>query len=71
MGFIKADRSQLNILGYSVSDFASRDKKIRFIVDIVSRLELSSLYARYSDQGGDSYAPDMMLTLWFYAYSQG
>jgi transposase len=71
MGFIKADRSQLNILGYSISDFASTDKKIRFIVDIVSRLDLSSLYARYSDQGGDSYSPDIMLTLWFYAYSQG
>ena len=71
MGFIKADRSQLNLLGYSISEFASSDKKIRFIVDIVSRLDLSSLYARYSDQGGDSYAPDMMLTLWFYAYSQG
>jgi transposase len=71
MGYIKADRSQLNLLGYSISDFASTDKKIRFIVDIVSRLDLSSLYARYSDQGGDSYAPDMMLTLWFYAYSQG
>ena len=71
MGFIKADRSQLNLLGYSISDFASTDKKIRFIVDIVSRLDLSSLYARYSDQGGDSYAPDILLTLWFYAYSQG
>jgi transposase len=71
MGFIKADRSQLNVLGYSISDFASSDKKIRFIVDIVYRLDLSSLFARYSDQGGDSYAPDMMLTLWFYAYSQG
>jgi transposase len=71
MGFIKADRSQLNLLGYSISEFASTDKKIRFIVDIVSRLDLSSLFARYSDQGGDSYAPDMMLTLWFYAYSQG
>jgi transposase len=71
MGFIKADRSQLNLLGYSISEFASSDKKIRFIVDIVSRLDLSSLFARYSDQGGDSYAPDMMLTLWFYAYSQG
>jgi len=71
MGFIKADRSQLNLLGYSISDFASSDQKIRFIVDIVSRLDLSSLFARYSDQGGDSYAPDMMLTLWFYAYSQG
>lgn len=71
MGFIKADRSQLNLLGYSISDFASTDKKTRFIVDIISRLDLSSLFARYSDQGGDSYAPDMMLTLWFYAYSQG
>jgi transposase len=71
MGFIKADRSQLNLLGYSISDFADTDHKVRFIVDLISRLDLSALYARYSDQGGDSYAPDILLSLWFYAYSQG
>lgn len=69
MGFITSDRSQTNFLGYCVEDFAKEDLKSRFTVELVSRLDLSALFARYSEQGGDSYAPDMMLALWFYAYS--
>ena len=71
MGFISVNRSQTNLLGYSVDDFAKADRKCRFVVEIVSRLNLDALFSRYSDQGGDSYAPDMMLSLWFYAYSNG
>lgn len=71
MGFISYNRSQTNLLGYSIDDFAKADKKCRFIVEIVSHLNLDLLFNRYSDQGGDSYAPDMMLSLWFFAYSNG
>lgn len=71
MGFISSDRAQTDLLGYRIDDFAKSDKKSRFIIDIVSRLDLQDLFARYSDQGGDSYLPDMMLSLWFYAYSNG
>ena len=71
MAFITVDRSQANLFGYCIEDFAKSDAKSRFVVDIVSRLKLDSLFTRYSDQGGDSYAPDMMLALWFYAYSNG
>lgn len=70
MGFITTDRSQTDLLGYRISDFAKDDPKSRFVVELVSRLDLSSLYSRYSEQGGDSYVPDMMLALWFYAYSE-
>jgi transposase len=69
MGFISSDRSQMDLLGYSINDFAKADKKCRFVVDIVSQLDLSELFTRYSDQGADSYAPDMMLAVWFYSYS--
>ncbi|APF17722.1 transposase IS4 family protein [Caldithrix abyssi DSM 13497] len=71
MSFITYNRSQMNLFGYSVEDFARDDPKSRFVVELVSRLDLSALYSRYSSQGGDSYAPDMMLALWFYAYSNG
>ncbi len=71
MGFISSDREQTDLLGYCINDFAKSDKKSRFVVAIVSRLNLKKLFARYCDQGGDSYAPDMMLALWFYAYSNG
>ncbi len=71
MGFIKADRTQQDLIGFRISDFAQSDSKSQFIVEIISRLDLTELFHRYSDQGGDSYAPDVMLGLWFYAYSQG
>jgi len=69
MGFKIADRSELGSI--SILDSLSREDKCRFIVDIVSRLDLSSLYARYSSQGGDAYDCAIMLSIWFYAYSLG
>lgn len=71
MSFISFNRSQNDLLGYRIDDFAKSDKKSRFVIDLVSRLDLKMLYTRYSEQGGDSYSPDMMLALWFYAYSKG
>jgi transposase len=71
MGFIFSDRAQTDLLGYRIDDFAKSDKKSRFVIDLIARLNLKHLFDRYSDQGGDSYAPDMMLALWFYAYSNG
>ena len=71
MSFITIDRTQTNLFGYSIDDFAKSDARSRFVVDTVSKLQLDSLFARYSTQGGDSFAPDMMLALWFYAYSNG
>ena len=70
MGFITSDRSQTSLLGFCVEDFAKEDPKSRFVVELVSRLDLRPLFARYSEQGGDSYAPSMMLALWFFAYSE-
>lgn len=71
MKFFTANRSQQNLLGYSVEDFAKSDEKSHFIVETVSKLNLEELYGRYSSQGAEAYPPDMMLALWFYAYSEG
>jgi len=71
MSFISSNRAQNDLLGYRIDDFAKSDKKSRFVIDLVTRLNLKKLFARYSDQGGDSYLPNMMLALWFYAYSNG
>lgn len=71
MPFINSNRSQTDLIGYHISDFAKTDGKSRFVLDMVSRLDLKDLFSRYSDQGGDSYAPDMMLALWFFAYCNG
>jgi transposase len=47
------------------------DHLARFVVDIVSQLDLSALYARYKDRGGAPYAPEILLALLFYAYATG
>lgn len=70
MKFFTANRSQQNLLGYSVEDFAKSDAKSHFIVETVSKLNLKKLYSRYSSQGAEAYPPDMMVSLVFYAYSE-
>jgi transposase len=43
----------------------------RFVVDIVSQLDLAPLYARYGNRGGAPYAPEILLGLLFYGYANG
>jgi transposase len=43
----------------------------RFVVDIISQLDLSSIYGRYADQGGEPIAPEVLLGLLFYGYATG
>ena len=71
MPFIKGDRDQTALLGYSLSDFVDSGAKCRFVLSLVGRLDLSSLYARYSRQGAEAFDPSMMVALWFYAYCEG
>ena len=43
----------------------------RFVVDIISQLDLSSIYRRYGAQGGEAIAPEILLGLLFYGYATG
>jgi transposase len=43
----------------------------RFVVDIISQLDLSSIYRRYGSQGGEAIAPEILLGLLFYGYATG
>ena len=71
MGFISADRGQLDMLGYSIDDLVEEDCPGRQIVEIVEQLDLGELYADYSEQGGDALDPTILLALWFLAYFEG
>lgn len=71
MGFISTDRNQMDLLGYSLNDLVPKDAKCRFVADIVSQLDLSELYHRYSSQGNYAFEPSIILSTWFYAYSDG
>ena len=71
MPFITADRDQMGVLGYSLSDLVEKDAKCRFVLTLLERLDLRPLYARYSRRGAEAFDPAMMLACWFYAYSEG
>ena len=67
MAFESVNRKQMNLLGYCVEDFVPGDAKCRFVVDLVSQLDLSALYSRYSDKGAEAKEPSAMLATWFFA----
>ena len=43
----------------------------RFVVDVVSQLDLRPLYKKYKAVGGTAIAPDVLLSLLFYGYATG
>ena len=43
----------------------------RFIVDVISQLDLSRIYAGYAPVGGIAFAPEILLGLLFYGYATG
>ena len=43
----------------------------RFVVDMITQLDLSQIYARYAPRGGEAFAPDILLGLLFYGYTTG
>ena len=47
------------------------DHLARFIVDVITQLDLSAIYAHYGPRGGEAIAPDMLLGLLFYGYATG
>jgi transposase len=55
----------------TIRDVLPPDHLARFIVEIVSRLDLSAIYARYAPVGGEAYAPEILLALLFYGYATG
>jgi transposase len=55
----------------TIRDVLPPDHLARFIVWVISRLDLSAIYAKYSDVGGEAYAPELLLGLLFYGYATG
>jgi len=43
----------------------------RFVVDVVAELDLTGIYERYGERGGEAYAPELLLALLFYGYATG
>lgn len=54
-----------------IRDVLPPDHLARFIVRVISWLDVSAIYAKYGDEGGEAYAPELLLGLLFYGYATG
>ncbi len=55
----------------TISDCLSPNHLARFIVWVISQLNLSGIYSHYSDVGAPPFAPEILLGLLFYGYATG
>ncbi len=69
--FKKGDYAQALNLTVRLGDCLPPDHLSRFVVDSVTLLDLSALYARYGSRGGEPYAPEVLLGLLLYGYATG
>jgi transposase len=69
--FKDCDRDTLFLMPPSVDDWVPENHLARFVVDIVSRLDLSPIISAYAGRGSDAYPPSIMVALLFYAYATG
>src|SRR3972149_2362746 len=54
-----------------LGDALVADHLARFVVDIISQLDLSKIYAGYAERGGEAIAPEALLGLLFFGYASG
>lgn len=69
--FKDCDRDTLFLMPPSVDDWVPENHLSRFVVDIVSRLDLSPIINACAGRGSDAYPPSIMVALLFYAYATG
>ena len=62
---------QAYLLPPSVRDELGKDHLCFFVRGVVERLEMSVFEQSYSAEGGELYAPQLMLSVWLYAYALG
>jgi transposase len=62
---------QAYLLPPSVRDELGSDHLCFFIRGVVERLDISVFEQSYSSEGGELYAPQLMLAVWLYAYALG
>ena len=65
------DQDQMFLLPPSLNDFIHEDHPAHLINDLVERLDLSALEARYGAMGQPAYRPRLMLKVIFYGFTMG
>ena len=69
--FLAYSPDQAYLLPPSVKDELGEGHLSMFLHRVVERLDLRELEQAYSDEGGELYAPALMLKVWLYAYALG
>jgi len=62
---------QAYLLPPNAKDVLGDDHLVFFVHRVVERLDLGDFERAYSDEGGELYAPALMLKVWLYAYTLG
>ena len=55
----------------TIDDSLPADHLARFMVAMISILDLSAIYAHYAPEGGEAFAPEILLGLLLYGYATG
>jgi transposase len=69
--FIPTSRDQLYLFPPAIQDWLPEKHLARFVVDIVSQLNLRPLAETYAGKGFKAYHPEILLSLLFYGYATG
>lgn len=69
--FKKVDYEASGKQNVTIDDCLPADHLARFVVAIISMLDLSAIYAHYAPVGGEPFAPELMVGLLFYGYAVG
>ena len=69
--FKTADYATTLKLAVSLEEAVPPNHLARFIVDVIAQLDLSAIYARYGDRGGEALAPEVLLGVLVYGYATG
>jgi len=62
---------QAYLLPPNVKDVLGADHLVFFVHRVVEQLDLSDFERAYSEEGGELYAPALMLKVWLYGYALG
>jgi transposase len=69
--FKAVDRETIYLFPPSVQDWLPEKHLARFVVDVVSKLDLHELKMPYTGVGSEAFHPEMLLALLFYGYATG
>jgi transposase len=69
--FKQFDRNTMFLMPPSLEDWLPENHLARFVMDIVSQLDLRAIKGAYDGRGSAAHNPEMLLGLLFYGYSTG